>query len=105
VKISVWYAVSARKTVGYMIFNETINCGREVQVILRQFSAELTEEEMLWHIPATAHTARTCKCMQALSDVFGDRIIGIAVWPAHLPGLNPCDFFFLYYLEGTTSVV
>jgi hypothetical protein len=32
--------------------------------------------------------------MQALSDVFGDRIISSGVWPARSPDLNYCDFFF-----------
>jgi hypothetical protein len=32
--------------------------------------------------------------MQALSDVWGDRIIISGFWPAHSPDLNPCDFFF-----------
>jgi hypothetical protein len=32
--------------------------------------------------------------MQALSDVFGDKIISNGIWPALSPELNPCDFFF-----------
>jgi hypothetical protein len=32
--------------------------------------------------------------LQALSDVFGDRIISSGIWPALSPDLNPCDFFF-----------
>jgi hypothetical protein len=32
--------------------------------------------------------------MQALSDVFGDRISSIGIWPARSPDLNPCEFFF-----------
>jgi hypothetical protein len=32
--------------------------------------------------------------MQALSDVFGDRMISSDIWPAHSPDLKPCDFFF-----------
>jgi hypothetical protein len=32
--------------------------------------------------------------MQALSDVFGDRIISSGIWPARSPDLNPCDIFF-----------
>jgi hypothetical protein len=31
--------------------------------------------------------------MQALSDVFGDRIITSGIWLARSPDLNPCDFF------------
>jgi hypothetical protein len=32
--------------------------------------------------------------MQALSDVFGDRIISSGIWPACSHDLNPCDFSF-----------
>jgi hypothetical protein len=70
VEVGVWCTVSARRIVGSVFFNETINCERYVQVLLGQFFPELTEEERLcgWfqQDSATAHTART---MQALSDV------------------------------------
>jgi hypothetical protein len=73
-----------------------------VQVILRQFLSELTEEERLYgwfqQDSATANTARMS--MQALSDVFGDRIINNDIWPAGSPDLNPCDFFLLGLFEG-----
>jgi hypothetical protein len=36
---------------------------------------------------------------QALSDVFGDRIISSDIWPARSLDLNPCDFFFWGYLK------
>jgi hypothetical protein len=58
-------------------FNKTVNCERYVQVILGQFFPELTEEERLhgWfqQYSAAAHTASMS--MQALSDVFGDKIV------------------------------
>jgi hypothetical protein len=95
VKAGVWCALSAR-IVGPMFFNETINCERHVQVILRQFLSELTEEESLYdqfqQDSATAHTA--CMFTQDLFDVFGDRIISSDIWLARSPDLNPCDFFF-----------
>jgi hypothetical protein len=37
--------------------------------------------------------------MQALSDVFEDRIISNGTWPMHSPDLNPCEFFFWGCLE------
>jgi hypothetical protein len=76
-------------------FNETINCERYVHVILRQFFPELIEEKIYgWfqQDSATAHTTRMS--MQALSDVFGDKIISSGVWPARSPDLSPCDSFF-----------
>jgi hypothetical protein len=45
VKVGVWCAVSAGRIVGSVFFNETINCERCGQVILRQFLPVLTEEE------------------------------------------------------------
>jgi hypothetical protein len=44
VKAGVWCAVSAR-IAGPAFFNETINCKRHVEVILRQFFPQLTEEK------------------------------------------------------------
>jgi hypothetical protein len=37
--------------------------------------------------------------MQALSDVFWDRIISSVIWLARSPDLNPCSFFFLGCLK------
>jgi hypothetical protein len=96
VKIGVWCAVSAKRVVEPAFFSEIINCERCVQVILGQFFPELTEEDKLcgWfqQYSATAHTARMS--MQALSNVFRDRIVSSGIWPASSPSLNPCDFFF-----------
>jgi hypothetical protein len=91
-KVGGWCAASAR-IVGLVFFQETINCERYVQAILGQFFPELTEEERLYgwfqQDSATAQTARMS--MQALSDVFGDRIISNGIWPGRSPDLN-CDF-------------
>jgi hypothetical protein len=72
-----------------VLFKETSNCERYVQVILGQFLPELTEE----HSTAGFKNAARMS-MQVLSDVFGDRIISGGIWPARSPDLNPCDFFF-----------
>jgi hypothetical protein len=96
VKVGVWSALSAKRIVGPVFFNEKINCERYVQVILGQVFSDLTEKERLYcwfqQDSATAHTA--CMSIQALSDVFGDRIISSDIWPAHSPDLSSCDFFF-----------
>jgi hypothetical protein len=36
----------------------------------------------------TSHTI-----LSALEEVFGDRIISLGLWPAHLPDLIPCHFY------------
>jgi hypothetical protein len=78
-----------------VFFNETINFERYVQVILWQFFSGLTKEERLYgwfqQDSATAHTTRMS--MQALFNVFRDRIIRIDIWPARSTDLTPCDFF------------
>jgi hypothetical protein len=97
VKVGVWCAVSARRVLGSLFCNETVNCKKYVWIILGQFFPELTEEEPYGFFQqdlATAHTARTRIFMQALSYVFEDRIISSGIWPARSPDLNPCDFFF-----------
>jgi hypothetical protein len=37
--------------------------------------------------------------LQALSDIFGDRIISSGIWPAFSLALNPYDFFLLGLFE------
>jgi hypothetical protein len=82
--------LSAR-IVGPVFFNETSNCKRYIQVIPGKFFPELTEEERHygWFQQDSAAAA-----MQALSNVFRDRIISSGIWPAHSPDFNACDFFF-----------
>jgi hypothetical protein len=101
-KVGVWCVLSAKRIVGPVFFYEMINCERYIEVILGQFFSELTEEERLYgwfqQDSATTHTARTS--MQALSGIFGDRIISSDIWPVRSPDLNPCDCFSLGLFEG-----
>jgi hypothetical protein len=94
-KVGVWCSVSARRLLYPCSFNETVNCERYVHVIHGQLFPELTEEERLYgwfqQDSATVHSARMS--MQALSDVFGDRIISSGIWPARSPDLYPCNSF------------
>jgi hypothetical protein len=95
VKVGVWFAVSARRSVEPVFFNETVNCKRYVRVILGQFFPQLPEEERLygWFQQDSVTACTACMSMQAFSDVFKDRIISSCIWPGHSPNLNPCDFF------------
>jgi hypothetical protein len=74
----------------------------KVGVCLGQFFPELTEGERVcgWFQQdlATAHTS--CMSMQALSIVFGARVISCGIWPACSPDLNPYVFFLLGLFEG-----
>jgi hypothetical protein len=95
VKVGVWCAESAR-IAGLVFFKEIINFKIYVQVILEQFFPQLREEERFYdwfqQDSGTAHSAHMS--VQALSDVFRDRITNSDIWPARSPALNPCDFFF-----------
>lgn len=96
VKIGVWIAISRRRIVGPIFFNETINAQRYCTQILYPFIGELELSEILngyfQQDGATAHTARVS--MALLADVFGDRIISQGLWPPRSPDLSPPDFFF-----------
>jgi hypothetical protein len=78
VKVGVWCAVSARRIVGPVFFNETINCERYVQVILWQFIPELTVEEKLYgwfqQGSTTAHTAHMSSGTELSAVVFGQHL-------------------------------
>jgi hypothetical protein len=76
-------------------FNETINCKRHVQVILRQFFPELKEEEKPMDVVNKTQLLPTLHMStQVLSDVLRDRIISSGIWPACSPDLNLSDIFF-----------
>jgi hypothetical protein len=67
-------------------------CTRHSWAVLSQVK---TEEDRLYgwfqQGSATVHTARIP--VQALSDVFWDKIVSSDIWPSTSPDLNPCDFF------------
>jgi hypothetical protein len=77
-------------------FNKTINCERYVKVILGKFFLGITEEEKLHGcLQQDSATARTvCLSMQAVTDIFRERIINNGLWQDHSLKLNPCNFFF-----------
>jgi hypothetical protein len=102
VKVGDWCALSARRIVGPVFFNKTVNCERYVWVILGQFFSELTVEERLdgWFQQDSATVQTAHMSMQDLSAVFWDGIISSHIFPAHSHDLNPCDYFLLGLYEG-----
>jgi hypothetical protein len=91
VEVGVWCAVSARRIVGPMFLMK--------QLIAKDMCRSFfPEEEKLYdwfqQDSATAHAAHMS--LQALSNVFGDRIISSFIWLARSPDINPCDFFFCW---------
>jgi hypothetical protein len=70
-----------------------------VNNILEPFFQTLTEEDKqhayFQQDNATAHTSQ--HSMEALREIFGERIISWGLWPPRFPDLSVCDF----YLWGT----
>jgi hypothetical protein len=81
---------------GPIIFMDTLNSERYINLILNRFFPELTGEETLYGYfqqdLAKVHTAGNS--VAAISDVFSGRVISEGLWPAHSPDLMPCDFYF-----------
>jgi hypothetical protein len=70
-------------------------------VFLGQFFPQLTEEECVAGFSKTQLLPTLQRMsMQALPDVFGDRIISNGVWPARSPDL---DFFFWVCLKDKVN--
>jgi hypothetical protein len=77
VKIGVWCAISRKRIVGPLFFEETINAER-YQNLLTQFIALLEENERdccLQQDGATPHTANTTTFLQ---EFFGSSLLGVA---------------------------
>jgi hypothetical protein len=65
VKVGVWCALSARRVMGPVFFNETINCERYIWVIFGHFYSELTEEDRLWLVSARLSYCPHCTYVYA----------------------------------------
>jgi hypothetical protein len=103
IKVGVWYAVSARRVIGPIFFEDTVNSDRYVSDILEPFFQELTDEETRYGYfqqdSTTALTARNS--MQRLRDAFDDeQIISQGLWPPRSPNLSVCDFHLWGNLKG-----
>ncbi|BFZ07560.1 hypothetical protein BsWGS_10599 [Bradybaena similaris] len=101
-KIGVWCAVSRRRIIGPIFFNNTINAHRYVTEILEPFLEQLNEREIeeAWFQQdgATAHTARAS--LRFLEEIFSNRIISKGIWPARSPELTPLDYYLWGFLKG-----
>jgi hypothetical protein len=86
-KICVWCAISARRIIGPIFYDNTVNAARYVNNIRSPFFVKLTAEERLYGVfqqdSATANTAYVSS--EALREVFGDRMISRGLWPPRSP--------------------
>jgi hypothetical protein len=93
VKKFVWYVINARRIIGLIFYDDTVNTARYVNNILSPFFAKLTEERLygiFQQDSATVHTAHIS--LEALWEVFGDHMISCDLWPPCSPDLTSCDF-------------
>lgn len=103
IKVGVWVAISRRRIIGPIFFEETINAERYRTLILAEFLRQLHDDELqtgyFQQDGATAHTANTT--LNYLREFYGDRLISKNVWPPRSPDLTPCDFFLFGHLKNT----
>jgi hypothetical protein len=94
-KISIWCAISARRIIGPIFYEDTVNGARYVNNILSPFFAELKEEEKLYSVfqqdSAASHMAHAS--LKSLREILGYCIFSHGLWPPHSPDLSPYDFY------------
>lgn len=101
-KIGVWVALSRRRIIGPIFFNETINAERYRTQILQPFIEQLHDDEIrngyFQQDGAPGHVAHAT--IQFLQEFFDERVISRGIWPARSPDLTPLDFFLFGYLKN-----
>jgi hypothetical protein len=99
IKVGVWRAVTARRVIGPIFFEDTVNSDRYVSDILEPFFQELTEETRYGCFQQDSTTAHNS--MQRLRDVFdNEQIISQGLWPPCSPDHSICDFYLWGNLKG-----
>lgn len=102
IKIGVWIAMSRRRIMTPIFFNDTVNAARYREIILEPFINELHDDELqngyFQQDGATPHTANAT--ITYLEEYFDNRLISRGQWPAHSPDLTPLDFFLFGYLKN-----
>jgi hypothetical protein len=98
-KVGVWCAVSRRRIIGPVFFNETVTADRYQELIMNFISPLEVDEQDCWFQQdgATSHTANST--MQMLSEFFGGCIISRNFWPPRSPDLSPSDLYLWVFLK------
>lgn len=100
-KVGVWIAMSRRRIVGPIFFDDTVNAERYramLQVFIDQLHEDELQEGFFQHDNATAHTAAAT--VTFIQQYFDDRMIGRNLWPPRSPDLTPLDYFLFGYLKN-----
>lgn len=102
VKVGVWVAISRRRIIGPIFFNETITADRYKEQILQPFLDQLHDDELqhgyFQQDGATPHTAN--RILDFVAEYYGDRVISRGRWPPRSPDLTPPDFFLFGSLKN-----
>jgi hypothetical protein len=100
-KIGVWVAMSRRRIIGPIFFNETITAERYRNQILKVFINQLHEDELqtgyFQQDGAPPHVAH--QTINYLQEFFGGRLANRDRWPPRSPDLTPLDFNLLGSLK------
>lgn len=103
IKIGVWVAISRRRIIGPIFFNETITAEIYRQQILSPFLEQLHDDEFqqgyFQQDGATAHTANAT--LDFLNEYYDDRVISRGRWPPRSPDLTPLDFYLFGSLKNS----
>lgn len=106
IQVGVWIAVSRRRLIGPIFFEESVTAERYRNNILNVFVNQLHDDELeqgyFQQDGARAHTAR--ETLHYLREFFDDRIISIGSepeFPPRSPDLTVLDFFIFPHLKNT----
>lgn len=102
-KIGVWIAISRRRIIGPIFFNETVTGEVYRNRILNNFFEQVHDDELtegyFMHDGAPAHTAH--ETIRYLEEFYPDRLISRGIWAPRSPDLTPPDFFLFGHLKNT----
>lgn len=103
VKVGIWIAISRRRIIGPVFFNNTVTGEFYRNEILRAFFEEVHDDELrdgyFMQDGASPHTAH--ETIEYLQKFYQNRLISRGIWPPRSPDLTPPDFFLFGHLKNT----
>jgi len=99
-KIYVWCAISRRRIIGPIFFQETVNSQPYTKLILEEFIICVM---MTWQYVIFNKTEQLLTHIKRNNVLFvlmlDDRLISKRVWPPRSPDLSPCNFYLWGFLK------